>query len=295
MSTPEREATDGLSLITIIDPETKLGSIWETYKDIKTELTPDAARTRAQQIFSAAGVGEACAGIMKLMVFERQNKGGFSKPSKAEVERTATEAGKFVSLVRREVTSVPPGIELAYGFKLDIQKVIPVIVFSWEKTSVRLELDQAREHAKHLLGMAEAIQTDNFLHDFLGNQVGMEFAEVQDILHEFSLFRQRGKLEEISIEPISERLVRAMEATGDPKLADMIQKARAKYYDDFQSELAAPTVQLVEDLLAVGHEDLAERVKQGEFDGTPEESASWFEAEGKDMLPKEMWKEFRSD
>ena len=42
--------------------------------------------------------------------------------------------------------------------------------------------------------------------------------------------------------------------------------ARSGYYHDFQTELAAPKIQLAVDLMKVGYPDLAEKVKQGAYD-----------------------------
>lgn len=87
--------------------------------------------------------------------------------------------------------------------------------------------------------------------------------------------------------PTTERLAKALEEAGAPK--EMIDRARAGYYDDFKSELALPCVQLVNDLRAAGLHDLERRAMDGEFDGSAEESAAWFEAEGKEHLSPAMW------
>jgi len=90
--------------------------------------------------------------------------------------------------------------------------------------------------------------------------------------------------------PTTERLAKALEEAGAP--ADMIANARKGYYDDYKSELALPCIQLVADLQALGLDDLRRRAMDGEFDGTPEESAAWFAEEGKNFLPPALWKEF---
>lgn len=91
-------------------------------------------------------------------------------------------------------------------------------------------------------------------------------------------------------EPTTEKLAKAMKASNCPP--EMIARARAGYYDDYKSELTLPCVQLVTDLRAIGQLELAQRAINGEFDGTPEESAAWFAAEGKNHLPQSLWKEF---
>ncbi len=88
--------------------------------------------------------------------------------------------------------------------------------------------------------------------------------------------------------PTKEKLARALEAENDPRLALLISRARQGYYDDYESELIAPTVTLVADLRGLGFEELAKRVIDGEFDGTEEESKAWFEEEGRHYLLSEF-------
>ena len=70
----------------------------------------------------------------------------------------------------------------------------------------------------------------------------------------------------------SERLAQVLHAAG---LFDMERKARAFAYDDYKSESATPCIDLVNDLIDAGRQDLAERAKNGEWDATPEESDAW--------------------
>lgn len=91
-------------------------------------------------------------------------------------------------------------------------------------------------------------------------------------------------------EPTTERLAKALEAANAP--TEMVERARAGYYDDFKSELVLPCMQLVADLGEAGLQELQQRAINGEFDSTPDESKAWFEAEGKDHLPTEMWAAF---
>lgn len=82
------------------------------------------------------------------------------------------------------------------------------------------------------------------------------------------------------------KLARAMsEIPAIPR--EMIERAIAGYYHDFLSPLDFPEIQLVADLRAVGANTslprsarqeigrLAQRVIDGEFDASPEESAQW--------------------
>ena len=88
--------------------------------------------------------------------------------------------------------------------------------------------------------------------------------------------------------PTKERLARALETENDPRLAPLVVRARQGYYDDYESELAAPIITLVADLRGLGLEAFAQRVIDGEFDGIPEESEAWFQKEGKHYLLSEL-------
>jgi hypothetical protein len=79
-------------------------------------------------------------------------------------------------------------------------------------------------------------------------------------------------------------------------LMDMSLKARGGYYHDFLSPLAMPEMQLINDLAeAAGNRPdrradilkLRERVKNGDFDASPEESDEWAKSEeGQDTFNK---------
>jgi hypothetical protein len=80
--------------------------------------------------------------------------------------------------------------------------------------------------------------------------------------------------------PTIKKLMKALREKNDPKLQPMIARARTGYYHDYLSPLATPVVQLVIDLREVGgHEDLIDRVMNGDFDATREESDRWAESE----------------
>lgn len=79
----------------------------------------------------------------------------------------------------------------------------------------------------------------------------------------------------------SEKLAQVLHAEG---LFDMEKRARDGYYDDFESPLATPIVQLVNDLRACGASELANRATNGAFDSTKEEAEAWFQKEGKDLV-----------
>jgi hypothetical protein len=62
-----------------------------------------------------------------------------------------------------------------------------------------------------------------------------------------------------------ERLVAALTEAGAP--LDMIQKAAAGHYGDFSSGLAFPITHLINDAMALGLTEIADRARRGDFDG----------------------------
>jgi len=57
-----------------------------------------------------------------------------------------------------------------------------------------------------------------------------------------------------------------LEALREAGLEDMAKAAEAGAYSDFASPFTFPMIQLVRELEAAGHDDLARRAKEGEFD-----------------------------
>jgi len=75
--------------------------------------------------------------------------------------------------------------------------------------------------------------------------------------------------------PTKERLALALEALGDRKLKHVIRAARAGYYDDFESPLTFPETELYNEMKARGYNMFCQRIANGEFDSTEEESSRW--------------------
>jgi hypothetical protein len=80
--------------------------------------------------------------------------------------------------------------------------------------------------------------------------------------------------------PTSWKLAHALALIPAP--SNMVAAALDGHFDEWKSELAFPLMQLVEDLWKLYEEtgnkrylELRERVKEGEFDGTKEESDAW--------------------
>jgi hypothetical protein len=192
-------AEEVLEITSVTDPKTQASFVRESYGEIATIFTATEARMRGQGIFSAAGIAAACGSMMHLMVFADDNK-GFGKPSLPECERKTKEAVKFVNLVYRGLEEFPPGIAIGYGLKIDKQEIHPYVMLHWgddpiegqaPEHYVKLLLPEAKNHATWLMACAEAVETDNFLHYFYQQKLGLSFEQVQQLLSELAAFRQR--------------------------------------------------------------------------------------------------------
>lgn len=84
--------------------------------------------------------------------------------------------------------------------------------------------------------------------------------------------------------PTTEKLAQALEEKNDPKLTDMISKAREGYYDEYKSTISMPIFQLVTDLRNAGYQDLVIRTLNGEFDATSVEADAWMDSIGKAFI-----------
>jgi hypothetical protein len=74
-----------------------------------------------------------------------------------------------------------------------------------------------------------------------------------------------------------ERLAQVLHAEA---LFDLERKARAGDFDDYESESATPIVDLVMTLERLGKHKLADRARNGEFDGSKGEAEAWAKREG---------------
>lgn len=73
----------------------------------------------------------------------------------------------------------------------------------------------------------------------------------------------------------TEKLALALEAEHDPRLAPLIARARAGEFHPFISPLPLPQLTLHQELLALGHNALAERVANDDFDASHAEHEAW--------------------
>lgn len=75
------------------------------------------------------------------------------------------------------------------------------------------------------------------------------------------------------VKSTKERLAIDLEAVNAPRA--MIDRARQGYYDDYDSPIAMPCVQLVKDATDAGLTHIAQAAKEGCYDATAEESEAW--------------------
>ena len=84
--------------------------------------------------------------------------------------------------------------------------------------------------------------------------------------------------------PTKLRLAEALRGIGLDSLAD---EAERGMFDDYESPNPFPLINLVHRLGEAGTPEaagLADRVRDGDFDGTQEEADLWFEREGRDLF-----------
>lgn len=84
----------------------------------------------------------------------------------------------------------------------------------------------------------------------------------------------------IPVGSTKDRLADDLEAANAP--TDMVIRARGGYYDDYESPLATPCIQLVKDCHRHGLYRIAREAVAGKYDATPEESERWAEKAYKD-------------
>lgn len=66
----------------------------------------------------------------------------------------------------------------------------------------------------------------------------------------------------------------------------MVEWARNGFYDDYESVIATPIMRLVTDCQSMGLNNIAEKARNGEYDGTKEEADDWLGKEGMRKLGK---------
>lgn len=82
------------------------------------------------------------------------------------------------------------------------------------------------------------------------------------------------------------KLVNALVERGAPPL--MVAHARQGLFDDYKSDHPTPCILLVEACRAAGMPDMAERAKNGEFDGTRADSDAWAKSSDGQSAFKEL-------
>lgn len=151
-------------------------------------ITATDARKRAFALINAIALAQAEGGIFKALAPEIKPVGfGKHKPNKQEEMAVG-----ILHLIRDVRAPLPPDIEPIFGYHTQQ----PLIKYSWGNKSGTLEIDTAKHHAQVLLEVAEAAETDSFFYKFCEGQ-NLDKQVAEDILREFSLFRQQNWLEDL--------------------------------------------------------------------------------------------------
>jgi len=166
--------------------------VYWSYQGKEGTLSISEARAKARAILSAAAIAESEAAIIDGMRSVGSKPKGFGARQKREDEAMLA---NLLLLVRNFRPPLPDGLEVIYG--RNTKQPLLVLSESWYGTKIQFPPDLAVGHAMQLLGAAEAGQSDAFLYHFMGDQIGIETHEVQPMIREFSLFRQRNQLEDL--------------------------------------------------------------------------------------------------
>lgn len=175
--------------------------LWR-YKGQDGMLSVTEARTRAQQLFTAAAIAEAEAaifiGISGVLAPKDKVPGFGFKAQAAEAANKASMqemAARLTLLIRGHRPALPEGLEIIYGMK----SKAPLLVLHWydEKMQMLMELQSVRDHALRLLEAAESAEADAFFLHFLANKCQIEPLEAFSMLRGFLAFRQQTGLEDL--------------------------------------------------------------------------------------------------
>ena len=175
---------------TLSDTQSPL--VYWSYKQKSGTLTVTEARARARGIFTAGAIAESEAAIVRGLRSVKPPSKGFGKQA---TQQTDVFIGQALLMVRNFRPSLPEGLQVVYGHYT--QQPLLVIEESWYGTKMQLQPEQAIGHAMHLMGAAEAAQTDAFLYNFLQERTGTPPHEAQPLITDFGLFRQRNELEDL--------------------------------------------------------------------------------------------------
>ncbi len=237
-------------------------SVTLDWGDRRTWMTPAEARRFAYEILKEAAYAE----LDECLFRWGQHK----------AELSEEDAAKLVGL-----------------FRWQRRQTLPICTLNLHGRSLRPKT--ACSIGRFLLEAAATTESEAYLMALLIQELNVPTETASVLLQEFRDLRGAATLPDTSETvtrqlPTNERLALAMTEARCPD--QMIRLTRAGHYDDFKSELATPLTQLVIDLQAIGQTELSQRVMEGEFDGTIEESAAWFEHKGKDLLLPSFWDAF---
>ncbi len=174
----------------LVESSVSLGShqpmVVQSYQGNTVTMSAEAAKQRAIAILVAIAYADTEAAIFTTMAGLSTGK-GFKQPAQKDLRMAA----QFVQIMRSSRSAFPPGISAIFGYKA--RK--PLVILEWDDVKIQLELHTALHHANALLQASEAAQTDSFLYQFASSQLGLEHEEIQVLVKEFMLHRERTRVE----------------------------------------------------------------------------------------------------
>lgn len=196
----------------------------------------------------------------------------------------------------RERRDLPPTIGPVTVTPLVNKDHIPFLRCEVEQLQWQWSTTEATQHALHVLETAAIAPLDDHYRAVLGKTIDLDEPTAAAVVGDLRNYRSDTIVVGPSVDGLfplpdtmpaartpesgdaehsTERLARALAEVADPDLASMIIRAREGYYHDFLSPLAHPASELIRDLTALGHNELAARARKGEFDATAAETEAW--------------------
>jgi hypothetical protein len=175
-----------------IDPDNpNIPLVYWRYEKAKGTLGVNEARERALKLFEAAAIAETEVRIAKEIAKSTGNGSRGFDPTYQK--RLDIETAKILAVIRQSRPQLPEGLEIIYGFKTRE----PLINLFWYGEQMQWEPERLRHHATALIECAESSESDRWFYIFLGNTMGLQPEEVNQLLQDFAKFRQSRSLEEL--------------------------------------------------------------------------------------------------
>lgn len=157
-----------------------------SYQGKSVTLSLQDSTVRAMGILSAAAYAESEAAVFRFLCPTLPK--GFGRPSK-EVQMGL----EALRLIREQRLPLPPGVNGIYGFNT----TLALVDLDYGEFRIQLAIDEVRVHAQGLLEACESARFDAFWYKFGGDNFDLSKEELQVIIQEYKLFKERYAVESL--------------------------------------------------------------------------------------------------